>query len=82
MKNRRKNSRKKNRESCPEISVNLDSEYFKWKEQEGKKRIQRMRNSQKKRILWKIYEIKLIVYNLLTKMPIGCILLYIKIEHN
>ena len=29
-----------------------------------------------------IYEIKLIVYNLLTKMPIGCILLYIKIERN
>ena len=29
-----------------------------------------------------MYEIKLIVYNLLTKMPIGCILLYIKIEHN
>ena len=36
MKNRRKNSRKKKQKAAPEISVNLDSEYFKWKEQEGK----------------------------------------------
>lgn len=37
MKNRRKNSRKKKQRKLPhEISVNLDSEYFKWKEQEGK----------------------------------------------
>lgn len=73
----------KTEKAAPEISVNLDSEYFKWKEQEGKEEdSEDEKQPEKKRILWKIYEIKLIVYNLLTKMPIGCILLYIKVEHN
>jgi hypothetical protein len=39
----------KTEKAAPEISVNLDSEYFSGKSRKEKKRIQRMRNSQRKK---------------------------------